>query len=129
MKEDKVKEIVKEHFNREGYKVTSEPSIENGLVKLDFFCYKEIQNPQVTLDNNGSNTDHIWIECKGDVNLSEVLEGLIRTAFAVWCEGGRGILTIPKKQYDILKRYKNFLSYDKRVQIMNVEDSMATFVL
>lgn len=125
MEEDEVKKWTKELFEKSGYIITPEPPVENGIIALDFFAYKNTEPKQAKLDDREKNImpDAIWIECKGDVNLSKVLEGLIRTAFTVYTMQGRGVLSLPSKQYKILKHYKDFLNCGKQVKILDIENN------
>jgi len=68
---------------------------------------------QVLLDHQGikdNPIDLVWIEAKGsDVNFSELLEGFIRTIYAIYHGGGNGYLAIPHAEYLRLLEQKEFL--------------------
>jgi len=110
MNEDRVKELTKKWLEKQGFKVYPEVSVgEKREVVLDFYAYQD--PPEVW-----------WIECKGDQNLSELLEGFIRVEFAVWDRGGLGILAVPHKSTKKLLRYKDFLKQaEKVIEILDVE--------
>lgn len=59
----------------------------------------------------------LWVECKGSVNLSEALEGYIRTLFAVWNGGGLGVLAVPSDVYDALSVEQEFLVQTAKVAV------------
>lgn len=55
--------------------------------------------------------DLLWIEAKGSgLSLSELLEGFIRVAYAVWHGGGRGLLAAPSKEIETLSNQSEFLA-------------------
>jgi len=96
-----------------------------GWLKNHSFHYKGILNKglgqvpipdgnrQVLLDHQGIKTsppDLLWIEAKGsDVSFSQLLEGFIRTIYAVFHGGGSGYLAIPHEEYKRLLEQREFL--------------------
>jgi len=85
---------------------------------------------QVLIDHQGHNDrtkDLIWIESKGSgVNFSELLEGFIRTVYACYWGGGRGLVAVPDMEYDRLIEQREFLSQvakacGREVGILNIE--------
>ena len=70
-------------------------------------------NRQVLLDHQGIKTkppDLLWVEAKGsDVNFSQLLEGYIRTVYAIYHGGGNGFLAVPHNEYLRLLDQKEFL--------------------
>lgn len=53
----------------------------------------------------------IWVEGKGEnANFSELLEGFVRTLYAVWYGRGTGLLAVPSDKYELLMEEKEFLT-------------------
>lgn len=127
MEEKEVKQITKKYLEKQGYKVIEEPKVSEE-VRLDLYAFKYIEKRQGTIDNETkARPDAIWIECKGDVGFSMVLEGLIRTAFAIHVNGGEGMLTLPRKQYSIMKKYRSFLKCKEKLEVICIEDKVESF--
>jgi len=70
LNEDQVKRLTQDWLRKNGYVIKQEVGVlgTNREVILDFYAYR---------DKNGD-PEIIWVEAKGDVNLSELLEGFIR---------------------------------------------------
>ena len=114
MNEDQVKRLTQDWLRKNGYVVKQEVGVlgTNREVILDFYAYR---------DKNGD-PEIIWVEAKGDVNLSELLEGFIRLEFAVWRGGGLGILSIPHKATLKLLKYRQFLRQaENTLALLDVE--------
>lgn len=109
MNEEEVKRRVKRWLEESQYTVHEEVGVSgtNREIVLDFYGYKD--SPSI-----------LWVECKGDQSLSELLEGFIRTEFAVFSGGGRGILATPKNARKKLLKYEKFLK-GSSVQVLDVE--------
>jgi len=113
MNEDRVKYLVQKYFEKQGWKVKPEIAVGgiNREVILDFWLYKEEAEPKI-----------MWVECKGDESLSQLLEGFIRTEFAVFYGGGLGILAVPHEATQKLLKYSDFIKQAKEViQLLDVE--------
>lgn len=110
MDEEEAKQRTKEWLEKEGYKVHQEVSIcENREVILDFYAYKD--SPFI-----------LWVEVKGDVSLSQLLEGFIRVELATYLGGGQGLLAVPHKATQRLLQHRRFLSQaEKVIAILDVE--------
>jgi hypothetical protein len=114
MNEDKVRELATKWLEGQGYKVKPDPPApldsEKPEVLLDLYAYRNTE-PEV-----------YWLECKGDVNLSELLEGFIRTELCVHYGGGLGLLAVPSLSARKLMRIKDFLgrSFEK-IALLDVE--------
>lgn len=121
MEEKKVKNKTKHYYEERGYKVTEEPKVSEE-VRLDLYAFKYENN-----NEERAKPDIIWIECKGDIGFSAVLEGLIRTAFATYVNGGHGVLSLPKKQYLLMKKYKDFMDCKKELEVICVEKKLESF--
>lgn len=71
---------------------------------------------RVRIDHQGyddANLRLIWVEAKGsNTPLSELLEGFIRLAYAMWHGGGNGLLAVPSEEAQILldETVRSFLS-------------------
>lgn len=71
---------------------------------------------RVRIDHQGyddANLRLIWVEAKGsNTPLSELLEGFIRLAYAMWHGGGDGLLAVPSEEAQILldETVRSFLS-------------------
>lgn len=121
MKEDEVKRKVEEVLEGEDFRVLKEvPVNEERDVILDFIGEKvgtqksvlEYRDGHYISDEKTEDTGiaRWWVECKGDVGMSMLLEGFIRTVYSVWHGGGLGTLALPEKQFERLKRDEEFLS-------------------
>lgn len=61
-------------------------------VRIDHQGYRDSFPPEV-----------LWVEAKGSgTSLSELLEGFIRLAYAMWHGGGNGLLAVPSEEAEIL---------------------------
>lgn len=111
MDEPEVKERIRKQMEGQGYRLKTEPPVldTDREVILDFYAWREGDTPDV-----------VWIECKGDVNVSELLEGWVRTAFATYQGGGRGMLVAPAKSIARLERYGDFLKGAPHVALVGV---------
>lgn len=78
----------------------------NRDVLLDFYGWKAGNPPEI-----------VWVEAKGDVGISDLLEGFIRTEFACHQGGGHGILAVPREQAERLAKYSDFLSQAPHVKV------------
>ena len=113
MEESQVSEIVKRHFSQQGYKIHPEVPVGgiNREIILDFYCYKDTNPPSI-----------LWVECKGDVGTSQLLEGFIRLELAIFYGGGKGVLAIPNYAYHKLMKHRDFLRQAEEViRVLNVE--------
>jgi len=110
--EDEVKRRTRAWMESQGYKVREEIGV-NGTerqVILDFYGYREEKGePQI-----------VWVECKGDQNLSELLEGWIRLEFGLFYGGGKGIFAVPKHSAERLVKHEELLK-GCPIKILNVE--------
>lgn len=114
MREDEVKKLAREWFESQGYTVRPEPPApvesEERELALDFHAYRD-REPEI-----------LWVECKGDVNLSELLEGFVRVEFCVYHGGGLGLLTLPSSARRRLLKHADFLRHSvATVAILDVE--------
>lgn len=76
-------------------------------------------------------SERIWIEGKGNVGMSAMIEGLGRIAFAVYYGGGKGMLAIDDTRTKRLKQYKAFLKWfggGIKLGIFNVENEKITWI-
>jgi len=71
------------------------------------------ENRQVLIDHQGvkdNPIDLIWVEAKGSgCGMSTLLQGFIRTVYAIWNGGGNGFLAIPNEEFLIMKKQAEFL--------------------
>jgi len=114
LKENQVKVLTEKWLKNLGLTVIKEFEVTgtNGDLVLDFFAHGKI---------NGRNYV-VSVECKGDVSLSQLLEGFIRTKLAVFNMSCMGFLAIPHKAVQKLLKYKNFLGHiAKDVMLYDVE--------
>ena len=117
MDEDQVKLLTQRWLKKRGYEVKQEVGV-GGIereVILDFYGYREVNEPEI-----------LWVECKGDQNLSELLEGFIRVEFAVHYGGGTGVLAIPTEAATKIFKYGDFLKQATGIiEILDVEKGTA----
>jgi len=114
MEEPEVSQLTRRWLEKHLYKVKPEVGVSGTEreVILDYFGYREKEEPEI-----------LWIECKGDVSLSQLLEGFIRTEFAVYYGGGHGILACPTKAIEKLMNHRDFLKQSENVIcLLNVEN-------
>lgn len=112
MQEPQVSQIVQQYFSKQGYKIHREIAVggTDREVIIDYWLFKEPN-------------ENIWVECKGDQGISDLLEGFIRLEFAVFYGGGKGILAIPNEAYQKLTKYAEFLKQAENVIcLLNVEE-------
>jgi len=114
MNEDEVKRLARVWLEDQGYRVKSDPPAplnnDKPEVLLDLFAYRDAE-PEI-----------FWVECKGDANLSELLEGFIRTELCTHYGGGLGLLAVPSLSARKLMRIKDFLARSvEKVALLDVE--------
>jgi len=115
MDEGEVKQLAKGWLEARGFKVKPEPSApidsENRELALDFHAYRE-KPPEI-----------VWVECKGDVGLSQLLEGFVRTEFCTHYGGGLGLLALPTCGRKRLLKFGDFLSHSlEKVALLDAEE-------
>jgi len=69
--------------------------------------------------------DRIWVEAKGEANLSDLIQGSGRLIFAVYYGGGKALLAIDRKRTARLLQYIDFLKWfagGLKLGLFNVED-------
>jgi hypothetical protein len=115
----KVKEWLKSHsFRYKGVCKTKGKSINNNQAKHRGFGQVAVPDGigngrSVLLDHQGfsdQTKELFWIEAKGSgVNFSELLEGFVRTVYAIYHGGGNGYLAVPHAEYQRLLEQRDFL--------------------
>lgn len=70
--------------------------------------------------------DLIWVEAKGEVGISQLLEGFIRVTCACYWGGGNGLLAIPSAECDKMLEQREFLkrvgvSCERKIGILDAE--------
>jgi hypothetical protein len=125
MNEGEVKNKTERWLKNQGFKVKREVAVaENRELIMDFYAYRDGDAPhsfvstqplQTALFPTTSSPIILWVECKGDQNLSGLLEGFIRLELAVWLGGGLGMLAAPHTATEKLLRYRTFLSQAENV--------------
>lgn len=113
MEEPIVKEWTRKWFEERGYRVKLEPPVisTDREVILDFYAFKD-----------GDPADVVWVEAKGNVGISDLLEGFIRTELAVFMGGGRGVLALPQTSARRLERYSDFFKQAPHITLLPVPD-------
>jgi len=114
MQEPKVKQLTIEWLRANGYNIRPEPPApideENRELVLDFYAYRETE-PEV-----------LWIEAKGDVGVSQFLEGFVRTELCVHYGGGLGLLALSTEGCNRLLKYSGFLEHSvEKIAVLDVE--------
>lgn len=115
MREKEVKKLAKEWLKAQGYKVRPEPPApannNERELALDFYAYRRTE-PEV-----------LWIEAKGDVNLSQLLGGFIRTELCVYYGGGLGLLALSTSSRRKLMKYEDFLKQSgETIALLDVQE-------
>ncbi len=54
--------------------------------------------------------ESVWVEAKGDVGMSDLIEAFGRVCYAVWHGNGLGIVAVPKKQFEMMMDEKEFFA-------------------
>lgn len=112
MEEPEASTLTRRWLEEKGYKLKAEvgiPHTEREVV-LDYHAYRDNPEPEI-----------LWIEVKGNVSISQLLEGYIRTEMAVFYGGGKGILAAPHEATQKLLKYRNFLKSDGTIAILDIE--------
>jgi len=113
MEEPEASSLTHKWLEDGGFKVTPEVGVSGTEreVILDYYGYREDPEPEI-----------LWVECKGDVSLSQLLEGFVRTEFAVHYGGGVGMLACPTKATEKLLNHRDFLKQAEGViSLLNIE--------
>lgn len=147
MKEKEVNGKVKAWLEEQGYSYKGvlkggDVPIANGKrdVKLDAHGVRLINDKNKIVpfgenkgyDRNNNTKDYqfesIWIEAKGDVGMSDLIEAFGRVCYAVWHSRGLGIVAVPEKQFEMIAEEKDFFMVMAKVTVgkgiigvMNVE--------
>ena len=108
MTEDEVNLKVKEWLENHSYhykgilkKGLGQVPVPDGIGRFVLIDHQGIKDKPIEL---------VWIEAKGSgCNLSELLEGFIRTVYAVYYGGGNGYLAAPHVEYERLVARQVFL--------------------
>jgi hypothetical protein len=126
MNEDEVKKRTEHWLISQGAKVKREVAVaENRELIMDFFAYCDGSRLPMSCQSlhaafnpfihSTSNPVILWVECKGDHNLSQLLEGFIRLELAIYLSGGLGILAAPHQACQKLLKYRKFLKQAENV--------------
>lgn len=115
MREEEVKKLAKKWLEAQGYKVRPETPApidnEDRELALDFYAYRDAK-PEV-----------LWVEAKGDVNLSQLLEGFVRTELCVHYGGGLGLLALSTSSRRKLMKYEDFLKHSvETIALLDVQE-------
>jgi|GEM_PF-2525497 len=150
MKEKEVNEKVKVWLEKQNYSYKGvlkggDVPIANGKrdVKLDAHGVRLINDKNKIVnfeegkgyDGNSNTKDYqfesIWIEAKGDVGMSDLIEAFGRVCYAVWHSRGFGLVAVPEKQFEMMVEEKDFFAQIAKVVIgkgaagvMNVETNI-----
>lgn len=126
MKEKDVVGATRAILEGAGYRVMSEVLVPSGNHRTVILDLRGERTEGATYDgqhyNSKSETkklnfELVWVECKGSVNLSEALEGFVRTLFAVWYGGGCGTLAVPSDVHSALQMEQEFLAQAAKVAV------------
>jgi hypothetical protein len=136
MTEDEVNRVVEKWLISQGYKYKGVNKTRK-LSRRDKHSDNNVgQVPvpdgyrQVLIDHQGimdNPIDLLWVEAKGsNTGMSQLLEGFIRMAYAVYHGGGKGILATPTIEYQQIKEQEGFLraiaiASDKSLGLLNAE--------
>lgn len=106
MNESEVNEKVKDWALQTGY--TYKGVLANGEIPVPTTLGNDVKIDALLekLPN-----ERIWVESKGKVGLSTLLQGLIRLAFALYYGGGKALLAIDHEMIERLQKYEGFLKW------------------
>lgn len=147
MKETEVNEKVKvwleeRNYSYKGVLKGGDVPIANGKrdVKLDAHGVRLIGDKKDIVpfaesngyDRNSNTKDYhfesVWIEAKGDVGMSDLIEAFGRVCYAIWHSKGLGLVAVPEKQFEMIIDEKDFFIQMAKVTVgrgstglMNVE--------
>ena len=138
MKEKEVNEKVKAWLEKQNYSYKGvlkggDVPIANGKrdVKLDAHGVRLINDKKGIVpfeegkgyDGNSNTKDYqfesIWIEAKGDVGMSDLIEAFGRVCYAIWHSKGLGLVAVPKKQFEMMREEKDFFMQMAKVTVGN----------
>ncbi|MCL4518347.1 MAG: hypothetical protein M1587_04035 [Thaumarchaeota archaeon] len=113
--EDKIKTEIRSKLEEQGFKVKPEVAAANSdrNVILDFYAFKEPKLDEAP--------EILWVECKGDVNLSELIEGFARLEFALFFSGGKGLFVAPEKQIELMQEFEDFFKQVPHIELRAIE--------
>jgi hypothetical protein len=67
---------------------------------------------EVLIDGKAEkDSERLWIEAKGDVGLSQIIEAVGRLLFAVFYGGGKAILAVDKERAEKTLKYRDFFKW------------------
>lgn len=127
MIESKVNEKVKDWALKNGY--TYKGVVSNGEVPVPTTFGNDVKiDAQVEKEPH----ERIWIEGKGEVGVSTLIQGLGRLTFAVYYGGGKGLLAIDGERTKRLLKYESWLKWfvggGMKLGIFNVEENQITWL-
>ena len=136
MTEDEVNISVKKWLESHNYKYKGILNPENGKANSNDTGYGQVPIPlpsgerSVLIDHQGVKdrpVDLIWVEAKGEVGMSQLLEGFIRMVCACYWGGGSGLLAIPSAECGGMLEQRDFLervglSCERKVGILDAEN-------
>lgn len=96
--------------------------------KGDVVEFEEGKGYDGNSDTKDCHYESVWVEAKGDVGMSDLIEAFGRVCYAVWHGNGLGVVAVPKKQFEMMVDEKEFfakmaeLTVGKgKIEIMNAE--------
>lgn len=135
MTENEVNISVKKWLESQNYKYKGILNFGNGKVKSSDVGFGQVPVPlpsgmrSILIDHTGHNDitkDLIWVEAKGEVGMSQLLEGFIRVVCACYWGGGSGLLAIPATECEQMLEQRDFLkrvgvSCERKIGILDAE--------
>ena len=135
MTENEVNISVKKWLESHNYKYKGILNPGNGKVNSTDIGFGQVPVPLpcgerlILIDHTGHNDrtkDLIWVEAKGEVGMSQLLEGFIRVTCACYWGGGSGLLAIPSAECNRMLEQRDFLkrvgiSCERKVGILDAE--------
>ncbi len=137
MTEDEVNISVKKWLESHNYKYKGILNYGNGKINPSNTGFGQVLVPLpsrerlILIDHTGHNDytkDLIWVEAKGEVGMSQLLEGFTRVVCACYWGGGSGLLAIPSAECETMLEQRDFLrrvgvACERKVGILDAENS------
>lgn len=78
--------------------------------KKEIVTFEEGKGYDGNNDTKDYHFESVWIEAKGDVGMSDLIEAFGRVCYAVWHSNGLGIVAVPKNQFEMMMDEKEFFA-------------------
>lgn len=92
-----------------------------------------VENREVLIDHQfeALPSERFWVESKGNVNLSRVLEAIARLMFGCYYGGGKGLLATDGETVEKTLKYRDFFKWfceGASIGLFNVDNNQVTWL-